>query len=306
MRTSRRTCLLHMELSGNPRIRARTRRQAMDWSLVLVSQGIESTIEFEESGAGWTLLVTPEDHPRALEAIRLFRLENRRWPWRRPILKETALFDWGGLGWVLLLIFFFWATTKTPDLRVVGRMNSQAVFSGDWWRLFTATWLHADLAHLAMNASLGLVLVGLALGRHGTGCGLLLVCLSGAAGNLFAGLLATTPHLSLGASGMVMGSLGLLAFESFQAGNIPGPRWKAVLGTAAATIMLFVLLGLNPGSDVLAHLGGFLGGLGLGVLASLVPNRASSTSLNAAAGFVFVGLVLWPWFTAVTRPSHAF
>ena len=67
------------------RIAVRSRRQAMDWSLVLVSQGIESAIEYSEEGAGWGLVVASPDYSRALGAIRLYRLENRRWPWRRRL-----------------------------------------------------------------------------------------------------------------------------------------------------------------------------------------------------------------------------
>src|SRR5439155_16880290 len=41
-------------------ILARNRRQAMDWSLVLISQGIESVVEPSEDA--WMLQVQPPDH----------------------------------------------------------------------------------------------------------------------------------------------------------------------------------------------------------------------------------------------------
>jgi hypothetical protein len=43
--------------SSVSRIPARTRRQAMDWSLVLTSQGIEHTIEHQEE-TGWITSVS--------------------------------------------------------------------------------------------------------------------------------------------------------------------------------------------------------------------------------------------------------
>ncbi len=72
------------------RIPARSRGQAMDWSLVLASQGIEHVIEGpDETGwprnprsseppgpyapLGWGLLVAEPDHGAALTAIRLYR-----------------------------------------------------------------------------------------------------------------------------------------------------------------------------------------------------------------------------------------
>src|SRR5882724_5841077 len=87
-------------------IRAYSRRQAMDWSLVLASQGIETMIENTENG-GWELLVAGPDRPAALEAIRQYRLENRGWPWQQPLGHAGVVFDWGCLAWSTLLALFF-------------------------------------------------------------------------------------------------------------------------------------------------------------------------------------------------------
>ena len=136
-----------------------------------------------------------------------------RWPWRQKFHQQVT-FDWGSLAWVFLLGIFFWIGAEGVDLRSVGLMDSVAVSHGQWWRLFTAVFLHADLAHLAMNASLGLLLLGLTMGRFGTGVGLLAAYLAGAGGNV-ATWLIFPEHRSLGASGMVMGCLGLLAAQAF-------------------------------------------------------------------------------------------
>ena len=151
-------------------IPVRSHRQALDWSLVLVSQGIETTIVQADDGPGWGLLVSERDYGNALRTLRLYRLENRSWPWQQPILRPGYLFDWGSLAWALLACLFFWLGTRT-DLQSGGLMDATAVAHGQWWRLFTAMWLHADLAHLATNATIGLVLLGLAMGRYGTGVG---------------------------------------------------------------------------------------------------------------------------------------
>ena len=42
----------------------------MDWSLVLVSQGIETTIDQAEDGGGWGLLVAAPDYGTAIRVIR--------------------------------------------------------------------------------------------------------------------------------------------------------------------------------------------------------------------------------------------
>jgi rhomboid protease GluP len=281
------------------RIPVRSRHQAMDWSLVLVSQGIESTIDYAVDGAGWGLLVAGHEHDQALNAIHQYRLENRRQPWRREVLGAGILFDWGSLAWVFLLVLFFWLNTLT-DLQTVGLMDSAAVAHGQWWRLFTAVWLHGDPGHLAANASIGLVLLGLAMARYGTGVGLLAAYLTGAGGNLIACLLSTAPHRSLGASGMVLGSLGLLAVQSFSLWRQTPHAAKYILSGIAGGVMLFALLGLTPGTDVLAHFGGFATGLLLGGLSALIPAMAQMARINLSFGLLFALLVILPWWRALT------
>src|SRR5436309_6098661 len=104
------------------------------------------------------------------------------------------------------------------------------------------------------------------MGRFGTGAGLLGTYLAGAMANAAECLLADESRRSLGASGMVMGSLGLLAAQSFYLWRVSSYARKYLLGAVTAGLMLFILLGLAPGTDIIAHLGGFISGLILGSL----------------------------------------
>ena len=179
-------------------------------------------------------------------------------------------------------------------------MNSAAVSDGQWWRLFTAIFLHANLGHLAENASIGLVLLGLVMGGYGTGVGLLAALLAGAGGNVLAWLVYEN-HLSLGASGMVMGCLGLLAAQSIPRARERRPgMWKYALAGTAAGLMLFALLGTSPGSDVVAHLGGFVVGFALGVPLALAPRLTHRTAVNLLAGGLFCLLVVLCWWLALS------
>ncbi len=271
----------------------------MDWGLVLISQGIEATIDYAEDGAGWGLIVAAQDLEPAVKAIRQYKLENRSWPWQQQVFRPGFVFDWGSLTWVVLTCFFFWLNASRTDLQTVGIMDGAAVARGQWWRLFTAIWLHADPAHLAANLSLGVLLLGLAMGRYGTGIGLLAACLAGAGGNLVAWWLGSEPHRSLGASGLVMGCLGLLAAQSFSLWRQSPHARKFILAGLGAGIMLFVLLGVAPGTDVLAHFGGFVSGLLLGALLSLAPALAQKPTANLLSAFLFLVLVVVPWYRAL-------
>ena len=93
-------------------------------------------------------------------------------------------------------------------------MNSEAVSAGEWWRIFTAITLHSDASHLAANVSTGFLLLGLAMANYGPGIGLAAAYLAGAGGNFSGFFVYGKMHRSLGASGMVMGALGLLAAQT--------------------------------------------------------------------------------------------
>src|SRR5436309_13025875 len=58
------------------RIPARSKRQAMDWSLVLVSQGIEAIIAESSEESGWSLVVAEHDYEHDVESIRQYQLDN--------------------------------------------------------------------------------------------------------------------------------------------------------------------------------------------------------------------------------------
>ncbi|HEX4647040.1 MAG TPA: rhomboid family intramembrane serine protease [Verrucomicrobiae bacterium] len=286
------------------RIPARSRRQAMDWSLVLVSQGIEAIIEQSETDGAWGLLIPARDSEKALKSLRQYRLENRNWPWQQKLLPWPEVhFDPVAALWVLLLILIHWlAAAGALELRAAGTLYSSAVLSGQWWRIFTSMTLHADIAHLAANLSIGVVLLGLAMGRYGTGVGFLAAYLAGAGGNLASLWLNSRPFYGMGASGMVMGALGLLAAQSLATGKHDRRPMKYLRGGIAAGIMLFILFGLSPspGTDVAAHIGGFVTGLLLGMGLAFTPMTVLKNSkTNFLAGFTFAVLVAMTWRLAL-------
>lgn len=287
------------------KIPARSRRQAMDWSLVLASQGIECTVAPPEPPDGWGLIVPSVDYSRASEALQMYQMENRHWRWRRQLFQPGLLFDWTSVAWAGLVIFFFFVSESRPELRAAGRVDSESVWLGQWWRLFTAVWLHGDLGHLTANLSIGFPLLGLTMGRYGTGVGLLSAYLTGVGGNLLDLCLSPRSLLSLGASGMLMGTLGLLAVQSV-------PLWRRhpharayIISAIVAGLMLFTFLGLSPGTDFMAHAGGFLTGLVLGAALAPIPRLAQNIRLNSLAAVLFLLFTLWPWWNAFHHGTPA-
>jgi membrane associated rhomboid family serine protease len=282
-------------------IPVRSEREALDWSLVLASQGVEATIQAPNEEHGCQIAVAQTDYGRALNALRQYRLENQVPLWRQPLPWSHLIFDLRSCLWfVLLILIFLFDNSRSGFLKGLGVMDARAVHAGQWWRLFTAVTLHANVAHLAGNTAIGILLLGLAMGSFGSGWGLLASYLAGALGNLGGLVFYGDLHRSLGASGMIMGSLGLLAVQTLGQYRLNrGSRYLLLRGLAGG-ILLLVLFGMSPNSDVLAHVGGFLGGVGLGSLLTLFPFESlHHPVLNRMAELICAIMVALTWWLAL-------
>jgi membrane associated rhomboid family serine protease len=173
---------------------------------------------------------------------------------------------------------------------------------GEWYRLLTAAFLHANLIHLAMNM-LFLWWIGApveaALGRWRY---LLVYIVSGLAGS--AGALLLDPDaVTVGASGALFGILG--------AAFVLERQRSYVLGGGALTIIVLNLAFTFTISGI--SIGGHLGGLVGGALCALALSRFGRThaiygrpGLLGIAGVVAVGLAsvaLAAWKVAEVIPG---
>jgi rhomboid protease GluP len=284
--------------TDNANLEARSQAQALDWSLVLISQGIESTVLRRVEDGAWIVEVADTDSSRAAESIAAYERENAT-VWRRELKWTGLLFDSRVMVWYMALALFFWFVTQAhTDFETAGMMVRSAVLHGEWWRLFTAVTLHADIAHLAANVTTGIVFTGLAMGCFGAGNALLLSFFGGALGNVASLALHNDPFQSLGASGMVMASLGLIAAHSLIVARNERPALLMGRGLIAGCLLV-VLLGLSPKSDVIAHLGGFIAGVGLGLLAMRFRNMFLRRATNIVCAVGFVALVIVTWLPAL-------
>jgi membrane associated rhomboid family serine protease len=141
---------------------------------------------------------------------------------------------------------------------VNGALFGPAVAQGDWWRLFTAAFLHYGPIHLALNM-LALWWLGqpveAALGRARF---LLLYVVAGLAGS--AGALLLNPlSVTVGASGAIFGILGALLVLEYQ-----------VTGSLAGQAMTLIVINVAFSFAVSnISIGGHLGGLVAGILGTV-------------------------------------
>jgi len=296
----------HVETTA-ANIPAASERQAMDWSLVLVSQGIESTVARDAESGRWQLVVSPPDMSCAVNAIRLYTVENRARRWQLAVPGTGLLFDWRCLACLLffVVVFAFEATVR-GNLRAAGVLDPDLVRSGQWWRVFTAVTLHADVAHLAANVMTGALMLGLVFGAYGPGVGMLASYLAGVLA--FVGEVFLVPRQSLGASGMVLGALGLLAAQWIALVRHGLTARQFALRGVLSGCLLLVLLGLSPEErvDVFAHVVGFLTGRGLGAaLAWLPPSVLRSAWMDRVTLVLTALLVFGPWWMALAARRGA-
>ena len=142
---------------------------------------------------------------------------------------------------------------------------------GEWWRLFTCMFLHFGAEHLIDNMLI-LYLTGSRMEHAAGRISYLLLYLGSGLCSSVLSLLAESRQtdwaVTAGASGAVFGIVGgLLAMAVLHRGQVEGLTTKGLLGM----IGLSLIYGISvSGVDNWGHIGGFLGGLVLGVVLTLI------------------------------------
>lgn len=223
---------------------------------------------------GHQLLVEPGVLGAAREQLAKFDRESVGWP-PKPIVdnipaRQTEFIT--PLLWSLVILAIFRGQIDWPGWTEAGALDADAVFRrGEWWRLATALFLHADTAHALSNALGGLFVFSAVLTTFGRARGWLGLALASLAGNLaVAAINWPGPYRSLGASTAVFAAVGLLAGRAIRvAANSDHPhRWRAMFVPLAAGLTVLGLYGAGGLQiDVGAHATGFAAGLVLGFAA---------------------------------------
>jgi membrane associated rhomboid family serine protease len=190
---------------------------------------------------------------------------------------------------VYLLMVAWGSTLNNPSGPIYERfvLYGPLVAQGEWWRLITAAFLHANLIHLGLNMLFLWWIGGPVEQALGRGRFALLYLVSGLAGS--AGALVLDPAVpTVGASGALFGILGAaFVFER---------QRVYVLGGSALGIIVLNLVFSFTISGI--SIGGHLGGLAGGALAGLALSRFGTAhaaygrpGLLGVAGVVAVGIL---------------
>jgi membrane associated rhomboid family serine protease len=245
-------------------------REGFEHGLVALALGLPFWLVPVDGGA--RLMVEPDAAERVREQLRWFDEENARGrmpPAITPPAVRRADFV-TPLLWALGVMASFRLQAESARWSEAGALDAAALFGrGEWWRPFTALFLHADLGHLVSNLLSGVFVFSAVLSAFGRARGWLLLVIGAVAGNIAAAAIRSgEAYRSVGASTAVFAALGLLTGAAMRrvAGHAPRGRWRAVFTPLASGLVVLGLFGAGEVRiDVVAHATGFACGLALGL-----------------------------------------
>ncbi|HEX9222688.1 MAG TPA: rhomboid family intramembrane serine protease [Candidatus Acidoferrales bacterium] len=170
----------------------------------------------------------------------------------------------------------------------MGGSRIDLILGGEWWRLVMAVFLHGSLLHIGMNSWVLMDLGPQVEHIYGSARYLFLYIVAGVVG--FA-LSAFTGHFSIGASGSLMGLIGLMIAITSRRG---GSYMRMVRNQLIRWVLYIFVIGMMIGGiDNFAHFGGLATGFLLGrVFEDREPMNASERKraylLGWLAGLTFV------------------
>ena len=172
----------------------------------------------------------------------------------------------------------------------LGACYGPAIFIGhEWYRLVTAMFLHGGLIHIGFNMIVLLDIGPMVEEVYGSARYLFLYLVMGIAGYL---LSALAGHFSVGASGAILGIIGLLIAITTKRGGMQMKELRSRLISWVVTIFALGFLVGGLRTDNWAHFGGLATGFLLGkVFADRLPEPGRERTQAYALGWI-AGMVL--------------
>jgi len=252
-----------------------TLEQAHEHGLVILAMREPCLIAETETPGQYSLQAEPAAAPQIASELHAYESEktiSRPAPPERELFRFSAGWEVYGI-WMLALIGCFLWQQDHPSF--AGRAASSSIGligHREWWRPFTALFLHADVPHLLGNLLSGLFFGTLVARSIGPWRGWAIILACGTAGNILTSALTWPDSFtSIGASTAVFGALGILSglgFAGMLRARLHLP-WARIAAPVLAGIVLLGWLGggsENGNTDVLGHVFGFSSGLTAGVL----------------------------------------
>lgn len=245
--------------------------EAQENALVALAMGESIRVDYGEVPGEFELRAEVAAAPRVSEELREYAAEAEVKPPPPMVSSNWAKHPAGVLHylvWAAVLLIVFRAQMLDPALADRAASSSIGLIArGEWWRPFTALFLHGDGGHIYGNLASSAVFGALVSKSLGPWKGWAMILLAGTVGNAITSAV-TYPEsfVSLGASTAVFGALGILSgigiVENFRE-DLRMPWMRVIAPLLAGLILLGWLGGAEPGAgvDVFGHVFGFSSGV---------------------------------------------
>jgi membrane associated rhomboid family serine protease len=278
------------------------RAVANDCALVLTAAGIP--YEARHAGGLVEVWVAAPDAERARTEMSAYLRENIDHVRPPPELPRHPHALAGVVAYALVLLGVTGAALfRLGDRSWVDRgvLDIGLFERGEWWRVFTALTLHADLGHLLANLAFGILFAWPASQFLGVGVAWLAIVLGAGAAYALDMLIHPPSHTVLGASTAVFVALGLTSAFSWRRRFTRRATSFQRAAPLVAGVALLAFTGAGgERTDLLAHLLGF----GVGVVTGIVlahsrmpvPGQARP---QRVAGTLALGVLASAWLAAL-------
>ncbi|WAC19513.1 rhomboid family intramembrane serine protease [Luteolibacter sp. SL250] len=252
--------------------------EAHEHALVLLAMGWDCSVH--PVSDGYALFTAAGDAEHASRELGLYAAEqSRETPLPEPAVADHPAGIMWLLAWGIILTAVF--SRQLADPALTDRFSNSTVpllEQGEWWRPFTALFLHGDLAHLLGNLLIGGLFCIMAAKSLGAWKSWPLILLGGTVGNLVNALFHQGESFSsIGASTATFAALGLLVGLALANETLKG-RYLRLRSLAVPLIsgsLIFSMFGTaGENTDVSAHVWGGLSGVALGAFSGWL-ERAS-------------------------------
>ena len=190
-------------------------------------------------------------------------------PPRQPVFVYTIA-SINVILWILLEVSG--NSTNPSSLRKFGAIDSYLIWSGEYWRLVSAIFLHVGASHLAINSISLVIMGGLAERLYGHWNFISIFLVAGIIGSTASYMNIENGVVGAGASGAIFGCLGSLVSFFYVRKKILGKSGKQTLNGLIILALVNLAFGfVIPAVDNWAHIGGFIAGISSGYFLTYRP-----------------------------------
>ncbi|HNX26632.1 MAG TPA: rhomboid family intramembrane serine protease [Phycisphaerae bacterium] len=192
---------------------------------------------------------------------------NQATGFRRPQVTWAMIIIFAAV-YVIMALLYHTTQFTTAQLLKWGADQGQKIVDGEYWRLLTAGFVHANFMHIFFNC-LGCYYFGSAVEQYQGRARLVGIFLFAVVTGNIAGLWMHPESVAIGASGGLFGLIGMMAAMTIRYyRQMPHMLRNALKKWIASILVYNLFFMIIPQVDISAHAGGFAGGFIMGLIAA--------------------------------------